>query len=300
MSFERFVTTYLNFTTREKKGIAALLLIILLLYFLPDLLYKEKDYSSEIRAFEKKIAQMDSVQAEESENEYVGSDYPKPLPIRPFYFNPNTVDPQQLTNFGLPRYIIDRFTKYRNSGAKFYKKEDFKKLYGLKPDLYNKMAPFIVIRETKYLKENDKIIRPDYKKPEPENHSTELNTADSASLINVRGIGPYLCSKILKYRNALGGFVKFEQLYEIYNIKPDQVDLFKPFVHIDPKNIHTMKINTADYNQLNGHPYISVREANAIINYRKQHGIYKSKADLEKVYLLSRETLDKIEPYLEF
>ncbi len=299
-SFKQFVNDYLNFTTREKTGIAGLLLLIALFYFLPGWLYKDQDYSKELKAFEKEIAAMDSGNAEEPNYEYTNNDYQKTELFEPFYFDPNTVDPQQLDKFGIPQYVIDRFTKYRNAGAKFYKKEDLKKLYGLKPNLYERMAPYIKIGNQNNPSDYDKTTKPEYKKPEPEIVNVELNTADSITLVNVKGIGPFLSSKILRYRKALGGFVKIEQLYEIYNMKPEQVDVFKPFVYINTKNITPIKINTADYSQLNGHPYISSKEANAIINYRKQHGLYKSKSDLEKVFLLSKEMIGKIEAYLEY
>lgn len=35
----------------------------------------------------------------------------------------------------------------------------------------------------------------------------ELNTADSSALVRIRGIGPYYASKIIKYRQRLGGFL---------------------------------------------------------------------------------------------
>ena len=43
----------------------------------------------------------------------------------------------------------------------------------------------------------------------------ELNTADSAMLDAVRGIGPYYAKKILRYRELLGGYYSVEQLKEI-------------------------------------------------------------------------------------
>lgn len=300
MSFQRFAATYLNFTTREKKGIAGLLILIALLYFLPDLLFHDKDYSKELKAFEKQIAAMDTGNAEEPNYEYTNNDYQKTELFEPFYFDPNTVNPQDLEKFGIPPYVIKSFTKYRNAGAKFYKKEDLKKLYGLKPNLYERMAPYIKIEQQTNSKGYENTPKPDYKRHEPEIVNIELNSADSLTLLKVKGIGPYLGSKIIRYRNALGGFVKIEQLYEIFNIKPEQVDVIKPFIFINSGSIKRLNVNTADYSQLNRHPYISSKEANAIITYRKQHGLYKSKADLEKVYLLSKEMIEKIEPYLEY
>ena len=300
MAFKRFAREYLNFTTREKTGIAGLLVLMALFYFLPDILFKDKDYSTELKAFEKEIALMDSGTAEEPNYEYTNNDYQKTELFEPFYFDPNTVDPQQLEKFAIPQYVIDRFAKYRNAGAKFYKKEDLKKLYGLKPNLYERMAPYIRIGKEETSEKFNGTRETEYKKYEPEVVSVELNTADSITLLKVKGIGPYLSSKILRYRNALGGYVKIEQLYEIYNIKPEQVDAIKSFISIDPSKIKPMQINIADYSQLNSHPYISPKEATAIVQYRKQHGSFTSISDLEKVYLLKKETLTKISGYLTF
>jgi len=297
MSFKQFVKDYLNFTTREIWGITGLLVLIALFYFLPDLLFKKDDYSKELKAFEKEIAAMDTGNAEEPNYEYTNNDYQKTDLFESFYFDPNTVDPQKLENFGIPQYVIKSFTKYRNAGAKFYKKEDLKKLYGLKPHLYERMAPYIKIEETYFSNYSSKK---DFKKPETESVLVELNTADSLTLLKVKGIGPYLSSKIIKYRNALGGYISIDQLYEIFNIKPEQVEAIKPFLFVNSSNIKRLNVNTADYLQLNWHPYISSKEANAIITYRKQHGLYKSRLDLEKVILLSKEMLDKMEPYLEY
>lgn len=297
MAFRQFVKDYLNFTTREIWGITGLLVLIALFYFLPDLLFKKDDYSNELKAFEKEIAAMDTGSAEEPNYEYTNNDYQKTDLFEPFYFDPNTVDPQQLEKFGIPQYVIKSFTKYRNAGAKFYKKEDLKKLYGLKPHLYERMAPYIKIEETYSSNYSSKR---DFEKPEAESSLVDLNTADSLTLLKVKGIGPYLSSNIIKYRNALGGYISMDQLYEIFNIKQEQVDAIKPYVFINSNSIKRLNVNTADYSQLNWHPYISGKEANAIITYRKQHGLYKSRLDLEKVILLSKEMLDKIEPYLEY
>ena len=297
MSFKQFVKDYLNFTTRERWGITGLLVLIALFYFLPNLLFKDEDYSKELKAFEKEIAAMDSGSADEPNYEYTNNDYQKTDLFEPFYFDPNTVDPQKLENFGIPQYVIKSFAKYRNAGAKFYKKEDLKKLYGLKPNLYERMAPYIKIEETD---PKDNTSKKDYKKTETERALVDLNTADSLTLLKVKGIGPYLSSKIIKYRNALGGYISIDQLYQIFNIKPEQVEAIKPFVFVNSSSIKRLNVNTADYSQLNWHPYISSKEANAIITYRKQHGLYKSRLDLEKVILLNKEMLDKIEPYLEY
>ncbi|HTE09667.1 MAG TPA: helix-hairpin-helix domain-containing protein, partial [Chitinophagaceae bacterium] len=57
-------------------------------------------------------------------------------------------------------------------------------------------------------------------------------------------------------------------------------------------------INTADANTLKQHPYIRWNLANAIVQYRAQHGNFKSVADLQLVAIITPEILEKISPYL--
>ncbi len=295
-SFNDFFNTHLNFTTREKTGILGLLILMVLFYFLPILLHKEEDYSKELKIFEKEmeLLEKDTLDIRTADK---SSKYQKLW--APFYFNPNTVEAKRLENFGFPPFLIARFAKYRLAGAKFYKKQDLLKIYGLDKSLYLKTEPYIVFDQpSKGLNAKDSIRKK--VATVKQIYAVELNEADSLSLIAIDGIGPYLSSKILSYRDALGGFVSTNQLYEIYTIKPEQVERIKPFLTCDKTKIKRLNVNTADYDALNRHPYISGKQAKAILNYRLQHGRYSSYLDLEKVILLNKETLQKLEFYLEF
>jgi len=298
--FQKLIKKYFYFNSAQQTGIIGIIILIILIYQLPDILYNQNEYPVEIINFQKEIAMMDSESDKKPYQPYHKYNPQKPESFEPFDFDPNTVNPNELKKFGLPKYVIERFSKFRNAGAKFYKKEDFKKLYGLKPDIYNRMAPYIRIENQS---QNNGFLNKQIRTAEitkPTIVMIELNSADSSDLLGVHGIGPYMASKIIKYRKALGGFVRIDQLYEIYNMKPEQVEAIKPFINVDPKNIQPIPVNTADYLQLNGNPYISSKEANAIIQYRKQHGAFKSIDDLEKIYLLNKETIEKIVEYLVY
>ena len=55
----------------------------------------------------------------------------------------------------------------------------------------------------------------------------ELNTADTATLKKIPGIGSYYARKIVAYREALGGFVSKSQVTEIDGLPPDIVQWFR-------------------------------------------------------------------------
>jgi competence protein ComEA len=306
MSYKRFISHYLNFTTREKMGFKGLLFIIALLYFLPDIFYRFQLNSIDLLSFN---YQMDSFRKKESRihyDDFSQSKFKAEPKFTPFYFDPNQVDPKDLRKFGLSEKVIHHFVNYRKAGAKFYVKEDLRKVYGLKPELFNKMAPYVKFIKSQELSVNKNIIKgmdenfPSKHLVSKESKRIELNTADSLELLNIKGIGPYLSSKIINYRDALGGYVALEQLYEIFGVKKEQLDMVKNSLTVNSTLIKRLNINTANYYQLNRHPYISSKEANIIINYRKQHGLYTSSADLEKVLILSKEWIEKMNIYFEY
>jgi competence protein ComEA len=298
-SLQRFAANYLTFTNREKGGIFGLLVLIVFIYFLPDLLLTQKDYSLEIAEFKKEIASLQNLDSSEVNTVYSDNYKEEESQIEPFYFDPNTVEPSRLSAFGWSKKLIERFSKFRNAGAKFYKKEDLKKIYGLKPETYDLMFPYIQIENLA----NSHQFQRDTLKAQPYVKKSlgkiDLNIADSIELLGVKGIGPYLCSKILKYRKALGGFISFEQLFEIYGIKAEQVEPLKPYLIISESKIKKISVNDADYETLNAHPYLSGKEAMAIIKYRKQHGLFQNLKDLEMIILLPKATLEKMNPYFK-
>ncbi|RZL34282.1 MAG: helix-hairpin-helix domain-containing protein [Pedobacter sp.] len=64
--------------------------------------------------------------------------------------------------------------------------------------------------------------------------------------------------------------------------------------------MRSININTADFNALKTSPYLSYKQINAIIQYRKQHGNYSSIDDLRKILILTPQVIDKVAPYLVF
>ena len=62
--------------------------------------------------------------------------------------------------------------------------------------------------------------------------------------------------------------------------------------------MRTISINAADVNTLQQHPYIRWPLANAIVQYRQQHGAYGSVDQLLQINIVTPEILEKIRPYL--
>ncbi len=61
----------------------------------------------------------------------------------------------------------------------------------------------------------------------------ELNTADTTTLKQLRGIGSILSLRIIKYRKKIGGFTHKEQLKNIYGLSEETYQNILPHVWVD-------------------------------------------------------------------
>lgn len=127
-----------------------------------------------------------------------------------------------------------------------------------------------------------------------------FSEADSITLQIVPGIGQATASRVIKYRENLGGFHSKKQLLEVFGIKEETADAVWEFFEFDPKIYRKIKINSAMIEDLASHPYISYGEAKVLIAFRNQHGAFSSAEDLLKVKIFKTEWIEKIKPYLEF
>lgn len=130
----------------------------------------------------------------------------------------------------------------------------------------------------------------------------ELNSADTLDLQQLRGIGPVYASRIVRYREALGGFYNIEQLKEVYGFTPELYASVTPYLTLDSATssttIRKIHLNTATLNELKHHPYLDYYQAKAIVNYRRQGGTFTTINDLLKVTLIDEKTFHKLKPYL--
>ena len=124
-----------------------------------------------------------------------------------------------------------------------------------------------------------------------------INTASADSLQLIRGIGPVLSARIVKYRDKLGGFYDVNQIKEVYGIEDSTFNSFRKIL-IAKGELDQIDINAAGFQELFKHFYIDYNTATAILNYRDQHGPFSSVASLRNIIPLKDSVLHKVQPYL--
>lgn len=303
------IKNYFSFSKGEKRGVIFLLSLIVIVIVSINFikLFKHNginDFSKfdeEISVFEKELKAhviKDSL-SRINKNKVV-------LPTELFDFNPNTINDADWIKLGLKEWQIKTINNYKSKGGEFRIKSDASKIYGLADTLYKLLYPYIQLPEEKI--QNSTNFNKTYTKFEKPNNSFEkknninkiidINTADTTELKTLKGIGSAFSKRIIKYRESLGGFIKIEQLKEVYGITEEMYNQNKSLLSISTNHLNLININTVDLETLKKHPYIDWNLAKTIVSYRKSHGSYKDVNDIKQIHLVTDEIYTKIAPYL--
>ena len=220
-------------------------------------------------------------------------------------FDPNTADSTLLLSLGLQPWQVRSIYRYRAKGGIYRKPSDFARLYGLTVKQYKELLPYIHISD-EYKPAAEVYGRPDAVrsgrdtlrypvKLQPGQYVT-LDDADTASLRKVPGIGRYYASRIVRYRNDLGGYVSVAQLSEIEGIPEAALSYFR----VTGGAVRKLNLNRLTLNELKHHPYINFYQARRIIDYRRLKGPLHGIDDLRLLKDFSQRDIERLRPYVEF
>ena len=310
------VKDYFTFSVKERNGLIIMALIISII-FLFSRYYPVKKASVSRDAFQQELAQLKIfIDSSHNNRDYQRNenfaDYSQPKPDEYannfkgelFYFDPNALDAGGWKRLGVRDKTIQTIQKFLARGYKFRQPDDIRKIYGLRKEDAERLIPYI------HISQQETTVKDSYANkrnttsaahPSAEIKSTkviDINTADTTEFISLPGIGSKLAARIVNFRQKLGGFSSVAQLGETYGIPDSTFQKIKPRLQCNNPALKTININTADINELRAHPYLRWNIANAIVNYRQQHGSYKSVEDLKKIDIITDDLYNKIAPYL--
>jgi len=313
----KWIQEYFLFTKKERIAVISLIALIVLVFFLPNLIQTKHFPPSQQEMEEvKKIAQ----QIEERNNNYdknkndnddvqyaeyrSGPDHTSSgsPPSQLFYFDPNKISEHEWKKLGLRTKTIATIIKYLSKGGHFYKADDLQKIYGLKPDEYTRIQPFIRIEgvaESNNTNQPNSSYHDNHPNPRrPLSASiTDINLADTTALIALPGIGSKLANRIINFRDRLGGFYSIDQVGETYGLADSSFQKIKPLLKIAAQ-VRKININSAEPEALKSHPYIKWNIANALVQYRQQHGPFKSVEELQQIAVVTPAVYQKLAPYI--
>lgn len=309
------VKDYFAFTAKERNGLITMLFIAAAIFF-AFRYYPVKRSPVSKTAFQQELVKLKiTADSSHSNKDYQRNenfaDYTRPKNDeysgnskgKLFDFDPNTLDTNGWKRLGIREKTIHTIQNFLAKGFKFRHPEDIKKVYGLSPKDTEKLIPYIhIAQEETFINgsfsNRDKITYSTVAGEPKKTRIININTADTSAFIALPGIGNKLAARIVSFRQKLGGFSSVAQLGETYGIPDSTYQKIKKYLQCDNPALKTININTADVNELRTHPYLRWNIANAIINYRQQHGNYKTVDDLRKIDIITDDLYNKIAPYL--
>jgi DNA uptake protein ComE-like DNA-binding protein len=248
-----------------------------------------------------------------------------------FTFDPNEADSTQLLRLGLAPFQVRSIYRYRAKGGRFSTKDDFRRVYRLTNEQWEHLSPLIRIAKKYQLVDlpqqkhpaysqfyAEKVARDDsqdsivqlsdtllqinrskqtYPVKLSGDETMDINTADSAQLCRVPGIGPYFARQIIKYRRQLGGYVATEQLLQIENFPADAIAWL---VISDTVGLQRLNVNKLSTRKLMKHPYMGYYRASDIENHKRIYGRVENIDALRKMPHFTDEDIRRLLPYLEF
>jgi len=162
-----------------------------------------------------------------------------------FRFDPNTAGIEDLKRLGFSEKQATSIDNYRKKGGRFRRASDFAKSFVVSEDIFKRLEPYIDIP------------------------LLDINKADSAAFDTLPGIGGWFASRMVSYRNELGGYSHKEQLMEIYHFDREKYEALADLISCSaPKDSLGLWELPAD--SLRKHPHIrNWATAKAIVMFRE-------------------------------
>ncbi len=312
-----------SFTPSQVRGILLLLPMLAVFGVIIGLADKPR--------FEKSFLELaDSAAVSSTRGSYTSAPYPdsgntynrKPAIVNenpgdaPKPFDPNHLDAAGFVALGFSPKQADVIVRYRYSIGGFKSKEDFAKCYVVSDKMMELLGPYIRITVPVAHEPAGRIAdgpasvglmgtEPLSTDPMPIAPARiEINSADSAVLRQVRGIGDVLVVRIIEYRARLGGFASATQLAEVRGMSEGNLQRICEQIRVDSCGIQKIDVNFAPHKtlvgQLGNHPYATGEMLRKLLKNRQLKGGWRTIGEMVEQDIMTGEEAERLSPYLLF
>lgn len=210
-------------------------------------------------------------------------------PTKPF--NPNELSVEEWMQFGLSEKQASVVLKFAKRGI--HSNDELQKIKFIPKQTFDNIKDF-----TQYPKLDSEATKNQAVQGTDSPKIVNANEASEEDLIKIKGLGPFYARQILKYQQQLGGFVRKEQILEVWKMTPEIYAQIQAQVTCEITTIRKLSINQATAEELQAHPYLNWNQANSIVKMRMQKGGFKSIEEIKESVIIDKETFEKVRPYL--
>ncbi len=311
------IGSFFTFAVWERNAAFALAIIALLIAFWPEIAYiisppksqqsagVKASVDSFVREYEQQLlarAISDSVSDNQAaafnpyEGEKIKSRFNSRATIHYFLFDPNKIGVPEWVQLGFSEKQAEAIERVKAKGFKFRVPEDLIRINIIGQKNFDRLAPYVQIAPIPFTK--PVYAMPTYTSTPREKFVIDINEADSSLWERQYGIGPKTAHRIIKYRTRLGGFLRVEQVREVWGLPDSIYQVLKDKLVVKEVAIQKINVNEADVKTMGSHPYINFPLARVIESYRKEHGRFSSVEDIQKVALVTDSIYRLLQPYV--
>lgn len=224
-------------------------------------------------------------------------DNPSLKSVRPREATPNepflidTASATYLTRWGFSLRQAEVVIRYRDASDGIRSEEQLRRCYVVSDEMAERLLPYIIFSPAPV---------PDAPATQLQDSLLEINSADSAALVAINGIGAKSASEIIRYRTLLGGYHSVEQISELKVITEENFAKILQQICCDSCKISKIDINFAGPKELERHPYVSARALRRIVKQRQLKGGWTRIEEMIDDDILSEDEAERLAPYLRF
>lgn len=277
---------------RNRRGVLIFLLVALLFVFIPRILMSLRSQDKiEITAEEIKELRAESAREIRKFDQRFKKKEKRRYKVPATRFDPNSYSKADWMKLGLSAKQADVVLSFSERGIS--SNEELSRIFVISEELYEMIKDSTFYPErVKTEKEKTRISKPS------KTISIQINTADQAELETIPGVGPFYAKNIIKYRERLGGFVRKEQLLEVWKMDVEKYNAIERFIEVEANDVRKIELNKVNAEELKSHPYLNWNIANSIIKIRTKKGKFSSVDEIRESVLIDEELFEKIKPYL--
>ena len=283
-----------DMSIRHQRGVWILLIASILIIFAPRfflLLEKEEEFSELILIPVEKKASWENTRKyhpwKKTRKKRKNKTFKKPTEL----FDPNDLSKEEWMQYGLSEKQASIVLKFTKRGI--HSNDELQKIKFIPKETFENMKQF-----TRYSAAENAEVKKDIKALSTSRILVDVNNATEQDLLNIKGIGSFYARQIIKYQQQLGGFIRKEQLMEVWKMTPEMYEQIQDKISCESSMIKQLSVNQASVEELQAHPYLNWNQANSIVKMRLQKGVFKSIDEIRQSVIIDQETFEKVRPYL--
>ena len=283
-----------DMSIRHQRGVWILLIASILIIFAPRfflLLEKEEEFSELILIPVEKKASWENTRKyhpwKKTRKKRKNKTFKRPTEL----FDPNDLSKEEWMQYGLSEKQASIVLKFTKRGI--HSNDELQKIKFIPKETFENMKQF-----TRYSAAENAEVKKDIKALSTSRILVDVNNATEQDLLNIKGIGPFYARQIIKYQQQLGGFIRKEQLMEVWKMTPEMYEQIQDKISCESSMIKQLSVNQASVEELQAHPYLNWNQANSIVKMRMQKGVFKSIDEIRQSVIIDQETFEKVRPYL--